>query len=353
MLGEEDEKPIVDITQVRADIVKELMSVAPEAQQLRMEFLTKNPPVGIDLEDLSRRIRIGNRRFLRGDDTEGLVTDEEILYVARMNRYLNDGYSFMNEPHPDDVSCTQVDAGGVSAEWQDCSSPSMDKVILYFHGGGYIMGSIKSHRCMTLPIGRVCNARILSVDYRLAPEHPYPAQLDDAVKVYQWLIDTGIQLSNVVLMGFSAGGGISLSLIVKLHDLGIELPAGIVLKSPGIDFSVSESMRTNAPLDPAIGDAGFFMMRQAFIGNADPKDPLVSPIYADPTLFPPLLLQVGSNEMLYDQGRMFVEKAKAAGVNATFQEFPDMVHGWYGMEIPEAKDAIEKIGVFVRGILTT
>ncbi|MGY5874821.1 MAG: alpha/beta hydrolase [Candidatus Thorarchaeota archaeon] len=330
------------------------MKIAPEAPKLRMEFLAKNPPGGIDLEDLSRRIRIGNSRARRGEDTTGLVSDEEILYYARLNRYLMERYSVMNKPIPEDVVCTQVDAGGVSVEWQDCSNPARDKIILYFHGGGYIMGSIKSHRYMTFPIGRVCNTRILSVGYRLAPEHPYPAQLEDAVQVYKWLLDTDILSSNLILMGFSAGGGIALSLLVKLRELGVSFPAGVVLKSPSVDlFSVSESMLANAPLDPALGDAAGFMMEQVFLGDVDPKDPLVSPINADLGSFPPMLLQVGSNEMLYDQGKMLVEKAKDAGVDATFQEFPDMVHGWHGMDVPEASDAIEKIGAFVRERLGT
>ncbi|MGY5874828.1 MAG: alpha/beta hydrolase [Candidatus Thorarchaeota archaeon] len=350
---EDNEKPFVDLTRVRADIVEGLMNLAPEAQKLQTEFLTKDPPVGIDLEDTSRRIIIGNHRFLRGEDTKGLISDEELLYFAKLNRYINDGYSFVNDPLPDDVICAQVDAGGVSAEWQDCSNPTMDKIILYFHGGGYMIGSTKNHRYMTLPIGRVCNARILSADYRLAPEHPHPAQLEDAVKVYQWLLATGVHSSNIVLMGISAGGGLCVSLIVRLHEMGIDLPAGIVLKSPGIDFSISESMRTNAPLDPAVGDAGMFMMKQALLNDADPKDPRISPLYADVDFLPPLLLQVGMNEMLYDQGKLFVGKAKVAGVDATLQEFPDMVHGWHGMAIPEANDAIEKIGSFVRDILAT
>ena len=153
------------------------MNISPEGQKLGTEFVTKNPPIGIDLADVYRRVRIGNNRFLRGDDTKGLISDEELLYIAKLNRYVTDGYSFFNEPIPEDVVYTPADIEGISAEWQDCSNPVMDKVILYFHGGGYITGSVKNHRTMTIPIGRACNARILSVDYRLAPEHPYPAQL--------------------------------------------------------------------------------------------------------------------------------------------------------------------------------
>ena len=348
-LAEDNQKLIVDHTRVRPDIIEIFKKLAPESQQLQMEFITKNPPVGIDLEDISRRIRIGNQRYMQGEDTEGLVSHEEILYIVKMNRYVTDGYSAMNEPPPDDVVCIPVDAGGVSAEWQDCSEPDMDKVILYFHGGGYVSGSIKSHRCMTLPIGRVCNARILSVDYRLAPEHPFPAQLEDAVKVYKWLLENDIPSSNVVLMGFSAGGGISASLLLKLHELGIDIPAGAVLKSPGLSLtSNTESMRNNAPLDLTIGDAGLFMMGQAYFGNADPLNPLASPIYADLDSFPPILVQVGTNEMLYDHCKQFVEKARNAGIDATLQEFTDMVHTWHGLDLPESNDAFEKIGEFVR-----
>ena len=184
------------------------MKWGAESQNLQKEFFTKNPPVGIDVPDLMRRIRIGNRRFLNGEDTGGLISGDEILYYAKMTRYLGDGYSFANEPIPDDVVCTKVDANGVPAEWQDCGTPTMDKVILYFNGGGFITGSVKSHRCMTFPIARLCNARVLGVDYRLAPEHPFPAQLEDAINAYTFLLDNGILSSDVVLMGLSAGANI-------------------------------------------------------------------------------------------------------------------------------------------------
>ncbi len=353
-MGEEDLKLIVDLSRVRADIVEQLMKWVPESEQLQREFFSKHPPVGIDVQDLMRRIRIGNRRFLRGEDTEGLVSDEELLYFAKLNRYCEDGYSFVNEPIPDDIECTEVDAGGVPAEWQDCSDPDMDKVILYFHGGGYMAGSIKDHRCMTFQIGRLCRTRVLSVDYRLAPEYPYPAQIEDAVKAYKWLLDGGTPSSNVILMGLSAGGSLSLSLLVKLRELGLDLPAGAVLKSPATDFaSFSDSVRDIAPLDPLLCDAGLFLMMQGFVGDADAMDPLISPIYADLGNLPPLLIQVGKNEMLYDHCRMFAEKAKDAGVDVTLQEYPDMVHAWHLMDLPETHDAFEKIAAFVRDQLDT
>ena len=351
-LLEDDEKLIVDYTRVRPDIVEFFMGLLPDTQKLTMEFLTKNPPVGLDLEDLNRRIRIGNHRFLREESTEGLVSDEELLYWAEMGKYIMDAYSFANEPIPEDVKCTPVDAGGVSAEWQDCSNPDMDKVILYFHGGGYVRGSIRSHRFITFPIGRVSNSRVLSVGYRLAPEHPFPAQLEDALQVYRWLLESGVHSSNVIIMGLSAGAHLSLSLMVKLNELGMEMPAGVVLKSPATDYtSITESHRKNSPLDPFLGDIGIFLMVNAFVGDADPTNPLLSPVYADLSSFPPLLLQVGTNEVMYDQCRMFVEKAKDAGVDAILQEFPEMVHGWHLIKVPEANDAYEKIGDFVRARL--
>ncbi len=347
-MGEEDPTPIVDLSRVRADIAEQVMKWIPESQKLQGEFFSEHPPVGIDVQDLMRRIRIGNRRILRGEDTTGLVSDEELLYFAKLNRHCDNGYSFSNEPIPDDIECTGVDAGGVPSEWQDCSDSDMDRVILYFHGGGYMTGSIKDHRCMTFPIGRLCKTRVLSVDYRLAPEHPYPAQIEDAVKVYKWLLDGGTPSSNVILMGLSAGGSLSLSLLVKLRELGLDFPAGAVLKSPATDFtSFPDSIRDNAPLDPLLGDAGLFLMLQGFVGDADAKDPLISPIYADLGNLPPLLIQVGMNEMLYDHCKMFTEKAEDAGVDVTLQEYPDMVHAWHLMDLPETHDAFEKIAAFV------
>ena len=249
---------------------------------------------------------------------------------------------------------TSVDANGVSAEWQDCGAPNRETVILYFHGGSFIAGSARNHRIMTFEIGRMCKTRLLSVDYRLAPEHPFPAQLEDAFNAYTYLLDCGISPSNIVLMGFSAGGTISLSLLGKLKETEGEFPAAAVLKSPATNLStVTPLTRKNAVLDPSMGEGGTFMFRQAYIGDSDPTNPLISPVYADMSGFPPLLVQVGTNEMLYDQCRRLVANAKNVGVKATLQEFPDMVHTWHLMDLPEKHDAFEKIAEFVGARLST
>jgi acetyl esterase/lipase len=347
-LGEEELKPIVDMSRVRADIVKQSKKWISEGQELQKQFFAEHPPVGIDFVDLMRRVSIGNHRYLRGEDTKGLVTDDEILYYTKLSRYVSEGFAYVDDPIPTDVEVTSVDANGVSVEWQDCGVPDPDKVILYFHGGSFISGSARNHRIMTFEIGRLCKTRILSVDYRLAPEYPFPAQLEDALNVYTYLLDNGISPSSIVLMGFSAGGAILLSLLGKLKETDGDFPAGAVLKSPATDLStVTPLTRKNAALDPSMGDGGMFMFRQAYIADGDPINPLISPVYADMSGYPPLLVQVGTNEFLYKQCRQLVVNAKNVGVEATLQEFPDMVHTWHLLELPEKHDAFEKITEFV------
>ncbi|MHA2424674.1 MAG: alpha/beta hydrolase [Candidatus Thorarchaeota archaeon] len=351
-MGDEDTQLIVDISKVRSDIVKELMDLAPEAQKIQAEFLDKNPLGNIDFQNLIRNIRIGNRRWLRKEDTSDLITKEEHLYYAKMVRSTGDSYSYLNEPFPEDISVSSVNVEGIPAEWQEVANSNKEKVILYFHGGGFMGGSIKSHRPMTFPVTRLCGLRLLSASYRLAPEHPFPAALEDAVTVYKWLLKEGYAPSDILLMGLSAGGSISLSLLLKLRELGIELPAGAVLKSPGVKYAdFSESAAINAPVDAILGDAALFLFLRGYAGKHDLRNPLISPYFADLSGLPPLLLQIGNNEMLHHQCKLFADKAIAAGVDMTFQEFPEMVHAWHYLNVPESKDAFEKIRVFVESTL--
>ncbi len=177
-------------------------------------------------------------------------------------------------PAPAGVTCTPVEAGGVSAEWSVADGADQGKVILYVHGGGYVMGSAGSHRDMTGRLSQAAGARVLSLNYRLAPEHPFPAPVDDAVAAYRWLIGQGIQASNIAIAGDSAGGGLALAALIAIRDAGEPMPAAGIGISPWVDMEgTGESMTTRAAVDPVVQKEGLLGMAKLYLGGADPKRP--------------------------------------------------------------------------------
>ena len=255
-------------------------------------------------------------------------------------------------PLPGDITVTPVDAGGVKAEWVAAANADPGTVILYLHGGGYVIGSPASHRDLTQRLSRAAGARVLSVDYRMAPESPFPAAVEDAVAAYRWLLAQGADPKRMVISGDSAGGGLTLATLVALRDAGVALPAAAAPISPWTDLAMTgESLKTRAHLDPIITpDLLGSGMAAAYIGSHDARNPLISPLYADYHGLPPLLIQVGESEVLYDDAARVAQKAKAAGVDVTFEPWPDMIHVWhlFSAMLPEGQQAIERIGQFVR-----
>jgi len=253
---------------------------------------------------------------------------------------------------PKDVKIEYVDAGGVPAAWITTPGIINHHVVLYLHGGGYMQGSIKTHQDLTSRISRVAKARALSIDYRLAPEHKFPAALEDVVKAYQWLInDEGILPDNIIIAGDSAGGGLTLATLVKLRDIGIPLPAAAVSLSPWTDLSLTgESCRKNMKIDPLnkLYDAQLFA--DLYLGTEDPQNPYASPLYADLKGLPPILIQVGSTEILLDDSVRFAERAKEAGIEIELDIWEDMPHVFQTTALftPEGKQGIEKIGEFIK-----
>jgi acetyl esterase/lipase len=251
-----------------------------------------------------------------------------------------------------DVNCQPVDAGGVKAEWIVPPNAATDRVILYLHGGGYVMGSINTHRAMVARVARASQARALALDYRLAPENPFPAAVDDATAAYRWLLAQGYQASKIAISGDSAGGGLVLATIIALRDAKVALPACAVPISPWTDMEgTGESMKTNASKDPMVSgsNGGLFNMAKAYVGNADPKNPLASPLHADYRGLPPMLIQVGATETLLDDSTRVAEKAKAAGVPVDLEVWEDMIHVWhvFAKLLPEGQQAIDRIGQYV------
>jgi acetyl esterase/lipase len=263
------------------------------------------------------------------------------------------GMEKVSERVAKDVACEPVEAGGVKAEWIVPPNAVSDRVILYFHGGGYVMGSINTHRAMIARIARASQARALALDYRLAPEHPFPAAVEDATAAYRWLLAQGYKPGKIVISGDSAGGGLVLAALVALRDANAALPACAVPISPWTDMEgTGASMKTNAgkdPMVPASTDGGLFNMAKAYVGNADPKNPLASPLHADYRGLPPLLIQVGGTETLLDDSTRVAEKAKAAGVKVDLEVWDDMVHVWqvFAKILPEGQQAIDRIGQYV------
>ncbi len=254
-------------------------------------------------------------------------------------------------PLPEDVRCEPVDAGGIPGEWVSAPGADPDRVIYHLHGGGYCVGSINTHREMVSRIARAAAARALIIEYRLAPENPFPAAVEDATAAYRWLLSTGVDPARLVIAGDSAGGGLTVATLVSLRDAGDPLPAAAVCLSPWVDLeALSESVTTNARTDPWFKREGIVLAGQAYLGSADPHTPLAAPLYADLHGLPPLLIHAGGAEMLLDDSTRLAEKAKAAGVDVTLDVWPDMIHVWHAFAamLPEGQQAIDRIGEFVR-----
>lgn len=252
---------------------------------------------------------------------------------------------------PEGVVGTPVDAGGVPAEWVDPAGGATDRAVLYLHGGGYVAGSIDSHRNLTGHLAQAMGCRVLALDYRLAPEHPHPAPVEDAVAAYRWLLDQGFTPDHLMVAGDSAGGGLAVGALVALRDAGVALPAVAVPISPLVDLEgTGESMTTRADADPMVSKALLEQMVAMFIGEGDRRDPLAAPLHADLSGLPPLLIHVGDAEVLLDDATRLAAKAEAAGVDVTLEVWPEMVHVWHASAgyVPESDRAIARIAEFSR-----
>jgi acetyl esterase/lipase len=250
-----------------------------------------------------------------------------------------------------DVKCEAVSAGGVPAEWIVPPNAANDRVILYLHGGGYVMGSINTHRAMIARIARASEAKALALNYRMAPEDPFPTAVDDATAAYRWLLAQGYKPGKIVISGDSAGGGLTLATLLALRDAGTPLPAAAVPISPWADLEgTGASIETRAAADPMVDKAGLLRMAQMYAGDSDPKNPLISPIYADYKGLPPMLIQVGDAEILLDDSTRVAERARAAGVKVELEAYPEMFHVWhvFAKILPEGQQAIDRIGEYVR-----
>ncbi|GMU91935.1 MAG: alpha/beta hydrolase [Candidatus Hydrogenedentota bacterium] len=255
-------------------------------------------------------------------------------------------------PTPPDVRIEKTHLGARAAEIFTPPTVRSDAILLFFHGGGYCIGSLNTHRHFTALLAKSASIRAVALDYRLAPEHPFPAALDDALAAYRSLVKRGVPPARIVLAGDSAGGGLTLATLIALRDAADEVPAAAVCLSPWTDLAnTGASVLTRAAADPLLSLRELETFAPRYLGSTDPRHPLASPLYADLAGLPPLLVHVGGNEILLDDSLRLVERANAAGVDVTFRLDEEMIHVWHYFAplIPEGQDAVDHVGEWIRG----
>lgn len=251
---------------------------------------------------------------------------------------------------PKGVKFEKINCDGVSCEWAIPANLKHKGVVLYLHGGAYISGSIETHRSLVGRIARASKTKCLSVDYRLAPEHPYPAGLNDAMNVYQWLLKQGVDHKKIVIAGDSAGGGLALAATIKLKDENKPIPAATVCLSPWLDLECTgDSAWKLVEHDPMLKNGFGEIYANHYAPNQDLKHPYISPYYCNPAGLPPIFIQVSDSELVLDDSTRFVIKAKEAGVDIEMEIWERTMHVWHVFApiLPEATKAIKKLGHYI------
>lgn len=304
--------------------------------------MTQHPPQRRDAADAAvstviERVRSVYGRWRRDTPVAQMRADWDALFSAR-----------------GDAAFEPVQAGGVPAAWVTAPGARTDRAIVYFHGGGFQVGSLQSHRELMARLSAAAGVRVLGVDYRLAPEHRHPAPLQDALAVLQWLRGQGLAPHQLALAGDSAGGGLALSTLLALHDRGDALPAAAFVMSAWTDLAATgESYETRAAADPIHQRPMIQAMARNYLGSGvDPRDPLASPLYASDAALaalPPLLMQVGDRETVLSDSEAFARRVNAVGGQARCQAWPGMIHVFqqFPGDLPEARDALDQGGRFL------
>lgn len=254
-------------------------------------------------------------------------------------------------PSPVGATYTPVDAGGVRAVWVDAQNVAQDRVVMYLHGGGYVFGGPRSHGALVEQFSKSANARVLFVDYRLAPEHPFPAAVEDALAAWRWLLAQGYKPARMAIAGDSAGGGLTLATLLAIKAVKLPMPACATPISPWADMTLTgESMTSKADVDPIVQKPLVENLIGLFLPGGQVRDPLISPLYGDLSGLPPLLIQVGERETLLDDSRRVAARAKQAGVNVTLEVWPGQIHVFqvFCPRLDEGVQALEQLGAFVQ-----
>jgi acetyl esterase/lipase len=349
--------------QLRPEIVEFLKECVKKSNRAVIWFALRNRDKAVNLktlraklqEDLSRPFK--DRIQMGYVERKSAFTPAELSYLIRLYRVQLDSV-FKNILKKATVqkgfSFKQVDANGVDVEWQEPRGVEGNRTILYIHGGGFFVGSVAGYRKGTAALAERFHTRLLSVDYRLAPEHPFPAGLDDCVSAYKWLLSRDVSPADIIVAGDSAGGALTLSTLLKLKQDGIPLPRAAVCFSPVTDLTYSgTTWISNEKTDPIIRfmPASCYIMSVLYAAEAGPKNPLVSPIFGDYRGLPPILIQVSRHEMLYSDAMKVAERARKDGVDVTLQEWDGMMHVFQGLGIgtnwPEVLDALAKVNAFI------
>jgi len=257
-------------------------------------------------------------------------------------------------PAPEGVAFEKTTAGSAPAWWSRTQGAAEDRVLLYLHGGGYVIGDSWGYRPLWSGLAAACGARGLGVDYRLAPEHPFPAAVEDAAAAYRWLLDQGHAPGSIVLAGDSAGGGLVVAALVEARRRGLPAPAGALVLSPWADLACeAPSITEKAAEDPTLTTPGLVNCARQYLAGRPAAEPLASPVHAELEGLPPLLIQVGSVEILLDDAVRLARRAGAAGVDVRLEIWPGMPHVWHAFAfmLDEGRQAIESAGAFLKSRL--
>jgi acetyl esterase/lipase len=250
-----------------------------------------------------------------------------------------------------DIGIETLTVAGRNAEWVRAPETQAGRAILYLHGGGYVMGSLNTHRSLAGEFSRAAQAAVLLVDYRLAPESPFPAAVEDGVASFRWLLGQGFAAKSLAVAGDSAGGGLAVATLVAARDQGLPMPAAAVPISPWADLTcTNESYKTRAAADPMVTGGGIGDMAGLYLQGKGAKEPYASPNFANLRGLPPLLIHVGRDEVLLDDSIKLDQKAKADGVGSTLEIWEEMIHVWHAFHpmLNEARQAIARVGTFLR-----
>lgn len=274
------------------------------------------------------------------------LAEQRAFYEKRIETYVGHPLAL-----PEGTRIESVDVDGIPAEWMSLAGADQERVVLFFHGGAYVLGSLTSHRELVARLSATAGVRSLQVGYRLAPEHVFPAALDDALTAYRWLLAHGTRPEQIVLAGDSAGGGLGLALLQVVRDQHLPMPAGAVLLSPWTDLAGAvDSRTTRDEADPIFSGSLINFLANFYAGTEEKQNPLLSPIYADLHGFPPLLIEVGDDEVLLDDALHLAEHARAAQVPVELTVWEGLWHVFqqYASVLPEGQQSLENIGRFIR-----
>ena len=275
------------------------------------------------------------------DESQGTIEGQRRNYER-----MADAFSVEEGTHFD-----RINAGGVAAEMVSREDSDSDRVTVYVHGGGYVIGSVRTHRVLMSRLAAASGAKVLGLEYRLAPEYPFPAPVEDSLAAYQWLLGQGYEPGKISFAGDSAGGGLVLAALVAIRYLGEPMAGAGVCISPWIDMEgLGDSMISNAEVDPVVQKEGLEYMAGLYLGDLDRRAPLAAPLYADLRELPPILIQVGGDETLLDDSTRLADKLKESNVPFELEVWEDMFHVWHAFApiLPEGQQAIDQAGEFIQ-----